>query len=163
LIGDSPYPIQYIISASDRGLFTRVQLPSCELFVISSTAVFDVEAELLKNLDVRQCFSALVPLLLFLRHSQTTSWRGSYPAANIIIDDLNLRPHYGFVHVPTVAEHAAQLGYAVSIAFIPWNCDRTSRTVTELFRSRSPQLSVAIHGCDHMGAEFSTASSAASL
>ena len=163
LIRDSPYPTDYVVSLGDRGLFTRVQLPSSEIFVISSTAAFDVEAELHRNLDIKQCFSGLVPLLLFLRHCQAAFWRSSYPAANIIIDDLNLRPNYGFVNVHTVAEHVAELGYALSIAFIPWNCDRTSRTVTELFRSRTPHLSVVIHGCDHMGAEFSTPSPAASL
>jgi hypothetical protein len=163
LIRDSPYPIDQVISAGDRGLVTRVHLPSSELFVISSTAVFDVEAEHVKNLDARQCFSALVPLVLFLRHCQAAFWRGSYPGANIIVDDLNLRPSYGFVNVRTLAEHVAELGYSVSIAFIPWNHDRTSREVMDLFRSRSPRLSVAIHGCDHMGAEFSTPSPAASL
>ena len=162
LIRDSPYPVDHIVSVRDCGLLTRITLPSTELFVICSTAVFDVDVEMVKNLEVRQCFSALVPLLFFLRRSEAVLWRSSYPAANVIIDDLNLRPNYGFVNAERLARHVDELRYAVSVAFIPWNCDRTSPKVAELFRCRWPHLSVCVHGCDHVGAEFSTSSLPAS-
>jgi len=163
LIRNSPYPIDRLISIENRALFTRITLAETEMFVISSSAVFDVDAEMVKNLDVKRCFSALVPLLMFLRHARAIFWKGSYPAANVIIDDLNLRPSYGFVNADTLAEHVDALRYAVSIAFIPWNCNRTSRRVTDLFRSRAPHLSVCIHGCDHIGAEFAAPSLSATL
>lgn len=155
---ESPHPIEQIISVGDGGLFIRITFPSSELFVTSSTAVFDVEAEVVKNLEAAQCFSALVPLLLFLRHSQVAFWRNSYPAANVIIDDLNLRPRYGFVDTRMLAGLVDELGCAVSIAFIPWNSDRTSQEIVDLFRARWPRLSLCIHGCDHVGGEFATGS-----
>jgi hypothetical protein len=156
LIRESPYAVKNIASIGDDGLFTRITFPSGELFVLSTTAVFDVEADAVKNLDVVKCFSALVPLLFFLRHSQAAFWQTSYAAANVIIDDLNLRPSYGFVNARTLARYVDELACAVSIGFIPWNCNRTSRKVVDLFRSRWPRLSLCVHGCDHMGAEFST-------
>lgn len=152
------HPIEQIVSFGDGGLFIRITFPSNELFVTSSTAVFDVEAEVVKNLDASTCFSALVPLLLFLRHSQVAFWRNSYPAANVIIDDLNLRPRYGFVDTRMLAGLVDELGCAVSIAFIPWNSDRTSQEIVDLFRARWPHLSLCIHGCDHVGGEFATGS-----
>jgi hypothetical protein len=163
VIRETPYAVESVVAIGGRSVFTRITSPSTELFVLSSTAVFDVEAEAMKNLDVQKCFSALVPLLFFLRHSEAAFWRTSYPAANVIIDDLNLRPSYGFVNARTLARHVDDLGCAVSIAFIPWNCNRTSRKVVELFRSRWPRLSLCIHGCDHVGAEFSTGSVPATL
>ena len=163
VIRESPYAVENIVSVGGHGVFTRITFPSTELFVLSSTAVFDVEAEAMKNLDVQECFSGLVPLLFFLRHSQAAFWRTSSPGANVIIDDLNLRPSYGFVNARTLARHVDDLGGAVSIAFIPWNCNRTSRKVVELFRSRWPRLSLCVHGCDHVGAEFSTGSVPATL
>lgn len=163
VIRESPYAVESIVSIGGGGVFTRITFPSAELFVLSSTAVFDVEAEAVKNLDVQTCFSALVPLLFFLRHAQAVFWRTSSPGANVIIDDLNLRPRYGFVNARTLAEHVDDLGCAVSIGFIPWNCNRTSRKVVELFRSRWPRLSLCVHGCDHVGAEFSTGSVPATL
>jgi hypothetical protein len=162
VIRESLHRIEPLVAVRDGGLFTKIVLPTGELFVTSSSAVFDVDAEVVKNLEVQECFSALVPLIFFLRHSGAPFWRTSRATASIIIDDLNLRPRYGFVNVRTLAGHVDQLSCAVSIAFIPWNCDRTSRAVVELFRSRWPRLSLCIHGCDHVGAEFATGSPAAS-
>jgi hypothetical protein len=163
VIRDSPYPINKIVSVNDAGFLTRITLPSNELFVISSPTVFDVEAEMLTNLDARRCFSGLVPLIFFLRHAEAAMWRTPYHAANVIIDDLNLRPTYGFVNTEKLAHHVDDLRYAVSVAFIPWNCNRTSPKVAELFRRHWPQLSVCVHGCDHVGAEFATASLSTSI
>src|SRR5262249_54720950 len=163
LIRDSPHPVQKIVTIADRGLLTLITLPTTQFFVASSTAVFDVQAEISQNLQAYECFSGLVPLLLFLRHSAAAFWRTPYCAANVIIDDINLRPSYGFVKAQLLAEHVDKLGCAVSIAFIPWNWDRTSRHVAELFRSRWPYLSLCIHGCDHIGAEFCTESLLPSL
>jgi len=157
-----PHSVQEIISVGSGALLVRVALSTTELFIAASTAVFDVGAELSENLAVDRCFSAIVPLLLFLRHSRAAFWRTEGPAANVIIDDVNLRPRYGFVDARTLARHVDELGCAVSIGFIPWNCNRTSPGVVDLFRSRWPRLSLSIHGCDHIGAEFSTSSASAS-
>jgi hypothetical protein len=157
-----PHSVQEIISVGGGALLVKVTLPTTEVFIAASTAVFDVEAELSENLAVERCFSAIVPLLLFLRHSRAAFWRTEGPAANVIIDDVNLRPRYGFVNVRTLARHVDELGCAVSIGFIPWNCNRTSPGVVDLFRARWPRLSLSIHGCDHIGAEFSTSSASAS-
>lgn len=159
----SPHSVQDIVSVGRGALLARIVLPTCELFVAASTAVFEVDAELVKNLAVEECFSALVPLLFFLRHSGAAFWRTGDPAANVIIDDVNLPPRYGFVDTHTLAQFVDGLQCAVSIGFIPWNWNRTSAEVVELFRSRWPRLSLCIHGCDHVGAEFSTGSRSASL
>src|SRR5205085_2812722 len=45
IIRDSPHPVENIVSIGGRSVFTRITFPSTELFVLSSTAVFDVEAE----------------------------------------------------------------------------------------------------------------------
>jgi hypothetical protein len=157
-IRESPYSVESVISVNGGSLLVRVTLQTSELFVAGSTAVFDVEAQLAETLAVETCFSALVPLLLFLRHSGVACWRSPDPSANVIIDDINLRPRYGFVDVRALARNVDQIGCAVSIGFIPWNCNRTSPAIAELLRSRWPQLSLSIHGCDHTGAEFSTRS-----
>lgn len=163
VIPESPHAVDDLVSIGGRGLFTRVSGPSSELFVLGSTAVFDVDAETMKNLDARQCFSALVPLVMFLRHCGCAFWQTAYHGANVIIDDLNLRPRYGFVNTRALSGHVDEQQCAVSIAFIPWNCHRASRRIAELFRSRWPRLSVCVHGCDHVGAEFSTASVATTM
>ncbi len=162
-VRESPYPIARLVSVDDGGLATWIQRPGSDVFIVSSTAVFDVDDERTRNLDCQQCFSGLVPLLFFLQHSNVPFWRTTVPAANLIIDDLPLRPRYGFVNIRTLARSVRDLGCAVSIAFIPWNCNRTSTDAVEVFRAHWPGLSLSIHGCDHLGAEFATQSVADSL
>jgi hypothetical protein len=162
-VRESPYPSARLVSVDDGGLATWIQRPGSDVFIVSSTAVFDVDDERTRNLDCQQCFSGLVPLLLFLHHSDVPFWRTTVPAANLIIDDLPLRPRYGFVNIRTLAHSVRELGCAVSMAFIPWNCDRTSKDAVEVLRTHWPGLSLSIHGCDHVGAEFATQSVADSL
>jgi hypothetical protein len=163
VIRGSPNTVEYVITVGGRGLLTRVVLPSAELFVSSSSSVFDVGAEVVRNLDASHCFSGLVPLIFFLRHCKIASWQTPHPAANVVIDDPTLKPNYGFMNAQRLADCVRELGAAVSIGFIPWNYQRTNPKVVELFLSHWPRLSLCIHGCDHTGAEFSTQTLSASL
>ena len=153
-LSESAYPIEEIVNIGGLSFFFRVMLPGTQLFVSCSSAVFDVEAEARRNLRAAWRFSGLVLLLLFLRHSGIPSWRTPLRAANIVIDDPDLQESYGFVETKSLARRVDELGCAVSIAFIPWNYKRTSAAVVELFRSRWPRLSLCVHGCDHVKAEF---------
>jgi hypothetical protein len=156
LVFENPsLPVDYLIRVGQLGFFTRIKLPATELFVVSSRAVFDVEAELFKNISAAESFAGLGPLILFLNHSGIVYWRSPRCGAAIVIDDPNLRPKYGFVDFQELARCVDELRCAVSIGFIPWNFKRTRREVVELFRSHWPRLSLSIHGCDHTRSEFS--------
>lgn len=157
LVVENPsFPVDYLVRVGQRGFFTRIKLPATELFVVSSSAVFEVEAELFRNINAAECFAGLVPLILFLNYSRIAHWQSPRRSAAIVLDDPNLKPEYGFVNFQELASCVDKLGCAVSIGFIPWNFKRTSRKVVALFRSRWPVLSLAIHGCDHTRSEFST-------
>ena len=153
---NTSYPVESIARKGPLDLFVRITLADTELFAVGSNVVFDVDAEVRKNLDAATCFSSLVPLLLFLRHCNVPRWQSAYHGANVVIDDPNLKPDYGFVNAEKLAQGVDELGCAVSIGFIPWNFKRTSPKVVKLFRDKWPQLSLAVHGCDHTGGEFST-------
>jgi hypothetical protein len=163
VVRTSPHPVARAIAVADGSVYTWIQRPGSEIFIVSSNAVFDAVAEQRENLAAARCFSALVPLLFFLRHAGISHWSSSAAMANLIIDDLPLRRRYGFVDVARLARQVRDLDSAVSIAFIPWNFDRTSRRAVDLFRSNWPGLSLCIHGCDHIGAEFATRSVSESL
>jgi hypothetical protein len=147
-------PVETIVSNGELSLFFRVMLPGTQLFVNCSSAIFDVDAEARHNLKAAQSFSALVPLLFFLRHCGISSWQTPLRAANIVIDDPDLQESYGFIETRTLARWVDKLDCAVSIGFIPWNFKRTSPSIVELFRSRWPRLSLCVHGCNHVEAEF---------
>jgi hypothetical protein len=150
------HPSEPIVTGKAGSLLLKFNLPGRNLFVLSSGAVFDVAAEHVQNLDVRECFSGLVPLLFFLRHCRIDLPTGPLRWAHWIIDDPNLRPRYGFLDLKGLVRCVRETGSAASIAFIPWNHKRTSREIVDLFKDNWPQVSVCVHGCDHTGSEFST-------
>jgi hypothetical protein len=155
-VSDATCPVDSIVTGSSGNLLTKFELPGLSLFVTSSRAVFDTSAEHLNNLDVRDTFSGLVPLLFFLRSCHVELPETPLRWANWIIDDPNLTPRYGFLDVRELARCILETRTAASIAFIPWNHRRTAREIVTLFRETWPQLSICIHGCDHTGSEFST-------
>jgi len=152
----SSYPSEPIVDSTAGSLLRKFNLPGLNLFVLSSTAVFDVAAEHIQNLDVTECFSGLVPLLFFLRYCQIDRPASPLRWAHWIIDDPNLRPKYGFLDLKELVRCVRETGAAASIAFIPWNHRRTSREIVNLYRDNWPHLSICVHGCDHTGSEFST-------
>ena len=147
-------PVETIVSIGELSFFFRAMLPGTQLFVNCSSAIFDVDAEARRNLKAAQSFSGLVPLLFFLRDCGISAWQTPLRAANIVIDDPDLQESYGFIETRTLAQWVDKLDCAVSIGFIPWNFKRTSPSVVELFRSRWPRLSLCVHGCNHVEAEF---------
>jgi hypothetical protein len=155
--------VDFVVKADGGGLFTRFKLPGVNLFVTSSRAVFDVSAEHQRNLDARECFSGLVPLLFFLRHCRIGLPVSPLRWANWIIDDPNLRPRYGFLDIKGLARCVRETRMAASIAFIPWNHKRTAKEIVSLFKQDWPKLSICVHGCDHTGSEFSTKTMSAAL
>jgi hypothetical protein len=155
-VREAQCPVDFIVTSDQGSLFTRFELSGVDLFVASSTAVFDASVQYDKNLNVQECFSALAPLMFFLRHSRIGLPQSPLRWANWIIDDPNLTPRYGFLNIKELAQCIRETGAAASIAFIPWNHSRTDRKIVGLFRDNWPKLSICIHGCDHTGSEFST-------
>ena len=147
-------PVETIVSIGELSFFFRAMLPGTQLFVSCSSCIFDVDAEARRNLRAALSFSGLAPLLFFLRDCGISAWQTPLRAANIVIDDPDLKESYGFIDPKTLAQWVDKLDCAVSIGFIPWNFKRTSPSVVELFRSRWPRLSLCVHGCDHVEAEF---------
>jgi hypothetical protein len=156
-ISNLPYPVETIVSIDGSHFLTQIDLPETQLFVCCSSSVCEVSAEVHGNLSAAARFSELGPLAFFLRHCAVAFWQTSARMANVVIDDPDLRPCYGFLNMKTLARCVDELGCAVSIGFIPWNYNQTSPAVVELFRARWPSLSLCVHGCDHVRDEFSAA------
>jgi len=63
---------------------------------------------------------------------------------------------YGFLDYKKLLDVMDRSIFSASIAFIPWNYDRSGPRVADLFLKRSERLSLSVHGCDHIHAEFGT-------
>jgi hypothetical protein len=105
--------------------------------------------------DVKSHFCSAVPLILFLKYVfSETMWQPVEHGACIIIDDPLLKTRYGCCDFRKLMDQMTTYGFTADIAFIPWNYRRTSTKDAAFFRRESNRLSISIHGCDHIAAEF---------
>jgi hypothetical protein len=75
-----------------------------------------------------------------------------------VLDDPNLHTgRYGFVRFEQLARAAAGHHYHVSMAMAPLDGWFAQRGTTRLFREHRPNLSIAIHGNDHLFREMAQA------
>ena len=99
---------------------------------------------------------ALLALVRFLQRLSTTqpSWAAP-PQAAFVLDDPNLHwPTYGHLRYEQLALHAREHGYHMSIAMAPLDGWLAHRGVVRIFSEHAGQLSLCIHGNDHLGPEL---------
>ena len=93
--------------------------------------------------------------MMFLRYAAADrAWHSPGNYANFTIDDLWLREPYGHVGYADLLAHSQQHNFHTTIAFIPWNYDRSQPAVAALFRAHPDRLSVCVHGNNHIHQEF---------
>jgi glycosyltransferase involved in cell wall biosynthesis len=98
-------------------------------------------------------FAALLPILAFLR--EVTAYEAPPLRAAFVIDDPNLRrPSYGYVDFAAVAAAAASSGLHVVFGLIPRDASKADPRVVDLFRRHPEQLSLTVHGNDHVHREL---------
>jgi hypothetical protein len=100
-------------------------------------------------------FAEIAAPMLFLHYAGGDRvWHSPAPYANFTIDDLWLRQPYGHVDFQQLLEHARAHNFHATIAFIPWNYDRSQSSMADLFRKNPDRLSICVHGNDHVHQEF---------
>ncbi len=99
---------------------------------------------------------ALLALVRFLQSLSAAqpSWMAP-PHAAFVLDDPNLHwPTYGHLRYKQLALHAREHGYHMVIATTPLDGWFAHRGVVRLFREHAGQLSLCIHGNNHLGPEL---------
>jgi hypothetical protein len=112
------------------------------------------------TLDLAQLLESL-PILMFLRYAGgERCWRAPGYFANLTIDDPWLREPYGSLRYKALLAEMEKSHFHTTIAFIPWNYDRSQEAVAALFREHPSRFSICIHGNDHDHSEFTDPNSA---
>jgi hypothetical protein len=76
-------------------------------------------------------------------------------SACLVIDDPNVRfPSYGYVQFSLLGRDAREHGYHVSVATIPLDLALPGRRGLQAFRKHSKELSLTVHGNDHLHHEL---------
>ena len=134
-------------AATGRGSVDRVSVP---------LPVLDADHVLSQYLG-RDQFLGVLPLLLFLKAlcGDDDEWSPSPRRACLVFDDLNLRrATYGCVDFRAIAQSALERRYHAAVALIPLDANRVQPETAALFRDRPDQLSILIHGNDHLKLEL---------
>jgi hypothetical protein len=147
--------VQPILLANERPVFLRMQHGECALFLLAADKIPCINTPLDQRTGIAEHYGQLIPLLIFLRASfGEACWHGLQSTAHVIIDDPLLEPAYGCLSYAALRRSMHAAGYASSIAFIPWNHWRTSRTRAAQALAQDERLSICVHGCDHTNREF---------
>ncbi|MDQ1410424.1 MAG: hypothetical protein QOJ41_2159 [Acidobacteriaceae bacterium] len=103
----------------------------------------------------RRWFS-MVPLLHFLRRLLgPDGWPAPEPRASFIIDDPNLHHRsYGYIDFEKLANHASAHNYHATMATVPLDAWYFDRKVVDLFQTHKKQISLMMHGVNHVADEL---------
>jgi hypothetical protein len=93
--------------------------------------------------------------MVFTKYSAgERGWHALHHYANLTIDDPWLREPYGNLSYEGLLKEMEKHNFHTTIAFIPWNYDRSEVDVVSLFRRHPDKFSICIHGDNHAHKEF---------
>jgi len=145
-----------LIAANGKPFLCAFDRNQAKVFLSAGLEIVDLDEPADDRFSFAEHFSRLIPILVFLKTTMGDQiWHSpNHSVANLIIDDPLLRPRYGFVDFESLVQKSDEIDFTTTLAFIPWNHRRTNRSTVDLFRRRSDRLSICMHGCDHIAAEF---------
>ncbi len=109
-------------------------------------------------LATAKAFSFVSPFLLFTKLVMNDhGWHSEASYANLTIDDPWLVESYGHLDYARLLAEMETHNFHTTIAFIPWNYDRSHSDVAALLRAHKNHFSICIHGDDHSHQEFAGA------
>jgi hypothetical protein len=143
-------------------ILVRARLESRDVFIVPRQVVLDLPPRQFPS-QLPEAFSAMAPFLIFMRYAVGDyGWHLNGHYANLTIDDPWLVQPYGSLDYSQLLVEMQHHNFHTTIAFIPWNFDRSRPDVIPTFRSHPDQYSICIHGNNHTHREFEE-SSASSL
>ena len=105
--------------------------------------------------DTETAFADVAAVMIFTKHcAGDRGWHALYHDANLTIDDPWLREPYGHLDYNKLLAEMESHNFHTTIAFIPWNYDRSEQQVVALFREHPERFTICVHGDNHDHKEF---------
>jgi hypothetical protein len=135
-------------------LLVRVQASSGERFFVPQMKPMDL-SWIGDPEGLPKAFSSMAPFIFFLSYAAGDyAWHSDGHYANLTIDDAWLIQPYGHLDYPALLAEMEKHNFHTTIAFIPWNFDRSEPNVVTLLRGHPQRFSICVHGNDHEHREF---------
>jgi hypothetical protein len=100
-------------------------------------------------------FAEIAPAMIFVKYAAgERGWHSPAHYANFTIDDPWLREPYGQLNYAGLLGEMEKHNFHTTIAFIPWNYDRSQPAIAGLFRDHPDHFSISVHGDNHDHKEF---------
>jgi hypothetical protein len=172
--------LEYPVSGSGSGMINGFELadpagavslvdvvnelgkPVCPLFLKTESAkrsvYFLASWEKVMSAEANSLLK-IMPILMFLKCSfGDRCWHGINDYANLTIDDPWLTDPYGYMGFKELCREAKKAPFHATIAFIPYNYQKSHNDVVEIFKQCPENLSISIHGNNHDFSEFRSGS-----
>ena len=105
--------------------------------------------------NIEAAFAEIAPAMIFTKYcAGDRGWHALQHYANLTIDDPWLREPYGHLIYKDLLKEMEKHNFHTTIAFIPWNYDRSEAQTVALFRSHPERFSICVHGDNHDHKEF---------
>jgi len=135
-------------------IFIRFKNPINNVFLLTKINSLKIK-EKNDSYFNKYCFIEIAPILMFLRFScGDYCWHSENYYANLTIDDPWLTKSYGHVNFLKLLKEMNDKNFHTTIAFIPWNYDRSKQTVKSIYQENPEKYSICIHGNNHDHYEF---------
>ena len=133
----------------------EVDLHGQKLFLLCKThSSGDNTADKIPD-SVDSAFEEIAAVMMFTKYcAGERGWHTLHHYANFTIDDPWLREPYGYVDYKGLFGEMEKHDFHTTIAFIPWNYDRSQPEVVSLFRNHPDRFSISVHGDNHDHKEF---------
>ncbi len=139
---------------SELPVFVRIRTGTREIFFATANTPVEVPRGPSPYREPL-VFTNLAPQMMFLRYAAgDRAWHSPGRYANLTIDDAWLREPYGYVNYEGLLREMERHNFHTTIAFVPWNFDRSQPAVVSLLRAHADKFSICIHGNNHDHQEF---------
>ncbi len=126
-----------------------------KIFLLSRTLFADDNGVDLTAQNAEEAFGKIAAVMVFTKYCAAEhGWHSFRHYANLTIDDPWLREPYGNLNYANLLQEMEKHNFHTTIAFIPWNYDRSRADVVSLFLGHADRFSICIHGDDHAHKEF---------
>jgi hypothetical protein len=144
--GQEERPVVVGFGAGPSRFFVACELPPFQ----KSVTAWDPQ-------QVLSAFPSMAPAFMFVKYSAgERGWHAIDHYANLTIDDAWLRQPYGYLDYEDLLAEMKRHDFHTTVAFIPWNYDRSEPGVVSLIRKHPGRFSICVHGDNHDHKEFTT-------
>lgn len=136
-------------------VFIETEVDQQQIFVLTKKQLPPAAVVDRRRKGIEAAFGEIAAAIIFTRHcAGDRGWQAPRHYANLTIDDPWLREPYGQLSYGGLLQEMQKHNFHTTIAFIPWNYDRSQDQAVALFRQHPERFSISIHGDNHDHKEF---------